>query len=134
MSIACAGSFLVFDTISRFQRVAIIVLSMAVFFFVDIFFTEEKALYPLSPNVLLFSRTLNLGMLFITLVAVMNIFHRQTQEAQVLLSHELKRSDELLFNILPSTIASRLKSGERSIAEFSEDVTVMFADLVGFTP
>ena len=107
---------------------------MAVFFFVDIFFTEEKALFPLSPNVLLFSRSLNLGMLFITLVAVMNIFHRQTQESQVLLAQELKHSEALLLNILPVPIAVRLKSGERSIAEFYEDVTVMFADIVGFTP
>jgi hypothetical protein len=44
------------------------------------------------------------------------------------------RSDELLFNAIPNSIAARLKRGEGRIAEAYEDTTVLFADLVGFTP
>ncbi|MCU0427384.1 MAG: adenylate/guanylate cyclase domain-containing protein [Candidatus Kapabacteria bacterium] len=132
--IACAGTYLVFDTISSRQRLVIVLFSVAVFFFVDIFFTDDKALYPIAPDVLVFSRSLNLLMLFVTLVGVNSIFYRQTASAEKLLARELKRSEELLLNILPVPIAKRLKSGERSIAEHYDDVTVMFADLVGFTP
>lgn len=45
-----------------------------------------------------------------------------------------QRSEELLLNILPSPIAKRLESGESMIADHFGDVTVLFADIVGFTP
>jgi adenylate cyclase len=44
------------------------------------------------------------------------------------------RSDELLANALPLSIAARLKHGEDRIAEAYVDTTVLFADIVGFTP
>lgn len=47
--------------------------------------------------------------------------------------HEKERSDRLLLNILPPAIAERLKRNEVNIAQGHADVTVMFADIVGFT-
>lgn len=44
------------------------------------------------------------------------------------------RSDELLTNAIPASIAARLKHGEQRIAEAYDDTTVLFADIVGFTP
>ena len=46
---------------------------------------------------------------------------------------EQERSEQLLLNILPRPIAERLKEGQRTIADVFPDVTVLFADLVGFT-
>ena len=46
---------------------------------------------------------------------------------------EQERSDQLLLNILPRPIANRLKEGQRQIADYFPDVTVLFCDLVGFT-
>jgi len=43
-------------------------------------------------------------------------------------------ADDLLTNAIPISIARRLKRGERRIAEVYADTTVLFADLVGFTP
>ena len=43
-------------------------------------------------------------------------------------------SEGLLLNILPESVAERLKRGESPIADRIEDVTVLFADLVGSTP
>lgn len=48
-------------------------------------------------------------------------------------SLERDRSDRLLLNILPPAIADRLKRNESNIAQGHADVTVMFADIVGFT-
>ncbi len=53
-------------------------------------------------------------------------FSRQQDEAQ-------RRSEELLLNILPPSIAERLKSKPGAIADGYSDVTVLFADIVGFT-
>jgi adenylate cyclase len=49
------------------------------------------------------------------------------------LNNERIRSEKLLHNILPATIAQRLQDGEEVIAEVYPEVTVFFSDIVGFT-
>ena len=49
------------------------------------------------------------------------------------LAVEKARAEELLLNVLPATIAERLKSGQRPIADGFPRVSVLFADIVGFT-
>jgi class 3 adenylate cyclase len=46
---------------------------------------------------------------------------------------EQEKSEQLLLNILPKPIAERMKKGETNIADCHADVTVLVADLVGFT-
>jgi len=46
---------------------------------------------------------------------------------------EQEKSEQLLLNILPKPIAERMKQGETNIADSYPDVTVLVADLVGFT-
>ncbi len=46
---------------------------------------------------------------------------------------EQEKSDKLLLNILPVSIAQRLKNGESMIADHFEHASVCFADLMGFT-
>jgi class 3 adenylate cyclase len=47
---------------------------------------------------------------------------------------ERAKSERLLLNVLPAPVAARLRQHEGIIADAHEDVTVLFADLVGFTP
>lgn len=51
-----------------------------------------------------------------------------------LLMDEKQRSEMLLANVLPESIAERLKERWEVIAESYEDATVLFADVVNFTP
>ncbi|MFN2209944.1 MAG: adenylate/guanylate cyclase domain-containing protein [Candidatus Promineifilaceae bacterium] len=44
-----------------------------------------------------------------------------------------RRADELLLNILPGSIAARLKENPDTIADGFSEVTVLFADIVDFT-
>ncbi len=46
---------------------------------------------------------------------------------------EKQTSERLLLNVLPAPIADRLKTGESLIVDRFENVSVLFADLVGFT-
>ena len=46
---------------------------------------------------------------------------------------EFQRSERLLTNILPQSVAQRLKQGESNIVDGFQSVTILFADLVGFT-
>ncbi|MEM9591894.1 MAG: adenylate/guanylate cyclase domain-containing protein [Pseudomonadota bacterium] len=62
--------------------------------------------------------------------------HDRAEEAQQQakeLATERDHSEKLLHNILPALIAERLKDGETNIAETFPEVTVLFADIVGFT-
>jgi class 3 adenylate cyclase/HAMP domain-containing protein len=54
---------------------------------------------------------------------------RRTQE----LRREKERSERLLLNVLPASIATRLKETNQSPAEQFEEATILFADIVGFT-
>jgi class 3 adenylate cyclase len=58
---------------------------------------------------------------------------KQLDAQHSLLAEEQKKSERVLFNVLPSNIAERLKRKEGLIADGYADVTVMFADLVNFT-
>jgi class 3 adenylate cyclase len=44
-----------------------------------------------------------------------------------------RENERLLLNILPASIAQRLRAGESTIADGFEEMTVLFADVVGFT-
>jgi len=45
-----------------------------------------------------------------------------------------QKSETLLLNILPKEIAAILKNESRTIADHYEEASVLFADMVGFTP
>jgi class 3 adenylate cyclase len=47
---------------------------------------------------------------------------------------ERAESERLLLNVLPEPISKRLRRGESPIADQFSEATVMFADIVGFTP
>ena len=68
-------------------------------------------------------------------VATRAIFRDVTARisAEKALRHQQEQTERLLLNILPASIANRLKQGAGTIAENFDDVTVLFADIVGFT-
>ncbi|MCS6960802.1 MAG: adenylate/guanylate cyclase domain-containing protein [Pseudanabaenaceae cyanobacterium SKYGB_i_bin29] len=54
-------------------------------------------------------------------------------QAEVALRVEKEKSERLLLNILPFKIAAKLKEGATTIADSHPDVSVLFADIVGFS-
>jgi class 3 adenylate cyclase len=70
---------------------------------------------------------------FATLILIIYFFYNDTLRAEEDLAREHERSEGLLRNILPTSIATRLKSEKASIADGFAEVSVLFADLVGFT-
>lgn len=47
---------------------------------------------------------------------------------------EREKSENLLLNMLPNSVVSRLKLGEKDVANKHDEVTVVFADIAEFTP
>ncbi len=87
----------------------------------------------IAPDRLRIIQPILLGGLFATLAACAHYARRATLIAEAALDRAHQRSEELLLNILPPSIALRLKLSGGTIADGFAGVTVLFADLVGFT-
>ena len=61
-------------------------------------------------------------------------FVRQREEALAALRVEQDRAENLLLNILPRSIAERLKTDSATIADQFAAASILFADVVDFTP
>lgn len=66
-------------------------------------------------------------------IAALSIEASDRKQAQEALRQEQEKVERLILNILPAPIAERLKQNYTSIADHFEEVTVLFADIVGFT-
>ncbi len=68
-----------------------------------------------------------------TQTRVFNMMVKSIREQNEIIRQKNEENEQLLLNILPAPIAGRLKSGERTIADAYAEVSVLFADIVGFT-
>ncbi|MCV7019043.1 adenylate/guanylate cyclase domain-containing protein [Mycolicibacterium aichiense] len=82
----------------------------------------------------------NAGFVITTVSACVMIFAtvwyamREVSRAEAAMEFEYLRSEALLANILPATIAARLKDPARgTIADRYDDASILFADIAGFT-
>jgi adenylate cyclase len=69
-----------------------------------------------------------------TAYVLLQYFVRARERALAELGVEREKSERLLLNVLPASVADRLKESEEVIADGFDSATVLFADLVGFTP
>lgn len=77
---------------------------------------------------------LNISALSALVYLLLQYFIRGLERTRAALEAEQEKSERLLLNVLPEPIAPRLKQGERLIADAFEEVTVLFGDIVDFTP
>jgi guanylate cyclase len=87
----------------------------------------------LPRGVLITFFVLNVMGVTVSAYAMLGYFVDQREKARAALEVERDRSERLLLNVLPEPIAQRLKANSGVIAEHYDAVTVLFADLVGFT-
>ncbi|MEV0288684.1 adenylate/guanylate cyclase domain-containing protein [Kribbella sp. NPDC050820] len=76
---------------------------------------------------------LNVGGVIVSAYVMLGYFVEQRERAHRDLQAERERSERLLLNVLPEPIAERLKAEPGVIAEHYDAVSVLFADIVGFT-
>jgi class 3 adenylate cyclase len=113
----------------RWSFAALSLLSCA-FVFIAAPVAETIDLPPSIPPILnIVSAAIVMG----TLVFFVKLFTGDTVRAEAGLVVEHARSERLLLNILPKSISTRLKDDDKGIADGFAEVTVLFADLVGFT-
>ena len=71
------------------------------------------------------------GTMVFTLLA---LFAQQRSDALAALRVEQQKAENLLLNILPRSIADRLKADSQPIADQFRSASILFADVVDFTP
>ncbi|HKW72272.1 MAG TPA: adenylate/guanylate cyclase domain-containing protein [Candidatus Dormibacteraeota bacterium] len=103
---------------------AIFLADLVVAAFLDA--TVAREVSPISSGAILVFFALNIagigGLTFLGL----SYFRNQRDAAE-------RRSERLLLNVLPEPIAARLRRGEEPIADHYDEISVLFADLAGFT-
>jgi adenylate cyclase len=88
----------------------------------------------LPPSLITALFVMNILVIAVIAILTLRYFIHQKNTAYRLLRIEEEKAENLLLNILPPEIAAILKNEQRTIADQFEGVSILFADLVGFTP
>lgn len=80
----------------------------------------------------IFDLIVGVDSMFISLYYTYFFFSENTKY-KALLYNEREKSDHLLLSIFPESIANKLRHSNQSVADSFENVTILFADIVGFT-
>jgi guanylate cyclase len=88
----------------------------------------------LSPTTITVFFILNIGVVSTIAIFLLAYFVGEKNRLFTLLRGEQLKSENLLLNILPREIAAILKNESRTIADHYTEASILFADMVGFTP
>jgi adenylate cyclase len=124
---------LIFPGLSERRRVAAAVLPLGVYATLEIV-APMRGSYALDPSVVRACATINL---LATLgVSVLTIVHyrRAVDAVELALADQYERTEQLLRGVLPPAVIERLRGKPGVLADRIDGATVLFADLVGFTP
>lgn len=89
----------------------------------------EKELGSIRNILIVGSIIFGLALAFPISVAVRRVNRSYEQKLEA----EQLKTDQLLLNILPESVANRMKNGEQNIVDHYSQVSVMFCDIAGFT-
>ena len=132
-SVLCPFGALLFTELRQAPRWMLVYLALVILG--GIFQPLARASNNLPPTLVVpFFFVLNIGAVTGIAFILLYTFVRERNRAFELLKEEQGRSERLLLNVLPKEIAPILKAGERTIAEYYESASVLFADIVGSTP
>ncbi len=137
LGLLVASLLLVLECGTKRLVILAICLSPMLFLFgaLPIWFREPGLFTNASPELLNLIYMSNVGNLIAIVLICILIILRRAERAEDALVKEFGRSETLLANLLPAEIAARLKrSPGEVIADEIPAVTILFADIVGFTP
>lgn len=98
------------------------------------FDTSHVDFSALPPVLLTATRVFNALLALASVLLVLGIFEREVLRSELDLVDARERSDTLLHAVLPRKIADQLRASSSMIANRHPEVTVLFADIAGFTP
>lgn len=113
--------------------VPMMLLQLSVFTTLQLGSIGAQPLYRIDGGILATVGVINVASVFFIGIACIMAFVVVLENTERELELEKSKSESLLLNVLPASIANRLKQGEKIIADSFDCVSVVFADIVSFT-
>lgn len=111
---------------------AIVALGLSACIVIEMVVPDDRGLGP--PWMLTFGFVLSAVSSTLMVFATVWYALRETERAERAMEAEYQRSEKLLANILPASVAQRLKDPTRTIiADRYDDASILFADIAGYT-
>jgi adenylate cyclase len=102
---------------------------------VELYFPPHTSIAPVSPAAMSAVKIACVSGTMTLIFVAVYFSIRMVENAEAALEREFDRTENLLLNLMPTSIALRLKKNPSEIiADHFEEVTILFADIVGFTP
>ena len=113
---------------------SMVFLFVCCFFFAETWFIYNDPYYNITDqNIILTMQVSAKAGIIFCIIAISAYALSVISGVEKKLAIEHQKAEDLLHNILPEKIASRLRKGSESIADGFEYVSILFADIVGFT-
>jgi class 3 adenylate cyclase len=104
------------------------------FISLHLWFGAYPPISPVSEGIVPWLGASNIASAVFSLSVVTFYYSRAAENAEAALEVEHARSEQLLRNILPAPVAEKLKAGRQVLADAYPEASVLFADIVDFTP
>lgn len=122
--------FLIYPTNRTLLAILMSIVGTIIFLWVTQTYVNSYFEVKYSASVIYAQLSVSIGLIGVSLYSRITI-----QNAQRKMLEAQEQSEQLLLNVLPFSVAERLKQNKDSmIADRYEMVSVIFADIVGFTP
>lgn len=126
-------AFFIFSHRERFYRNTVIIIQIALYIFLEVWFLNNDAIMSANRDFISSFKIINSIGLIIFFTATAAYAYATYYRAEAQLETEREKSENLLLNILPESIAKRLKTNPETIADRFEEASVLFADIENFT-
>jgi len=130
---AIVAFFIIFPIQQTRWLISMSILATAALVGLEWHFMSNGGILDLPDDFLILARWSSMSAFITILIAITGYHYNVVDEAEKNLVKAHQRSESLLLNILPASIAARLKKNEKPIADQVEDASVLFVDLIGFT-
>lgn len=125
----------IFGIRQNFLSIFSIMLGLSAFIYADRYFVEPAAFLDVSETFLTILYFTSIPTTLLAIFCMVFYGFKQASTAEEALQREYEYSEALLSNMLPGPIAAQLKRNPgQTIADSHEEATILFADIVGFTP
>ncbi|KAB7610462.1 adenylate/guanylate cyclase domain-containing protein [Amylibacter sp. SFDW26] len=129
-----ASAILILGVYQNLLSILSIIIQISIFVYFDITIIPPASYLDLP---IWFYTVLNIAAILLSMTFIFCMVYYafyQVHIAEDALEREYKYSEDLLANMLPAVIASKLKRDpNKTIADNHSEVTILFADIVGFT-
>ena len=134
MFLVFIAALFTFSARNNGTRYGLVVFAAASFLFLEVYLRLHGGLVRLTPlETHIMTAAIRVGLL-VGIIAFLGYVAANYDSAEESLEQERRKSELLLLNILPAPIADALKEGQGTVADAYHGASVLFADIVGFTP